>query len=79
MPLRRWRAGLQSPRREGVLFPFGVHAAECERLQKGGRISIQRATAFVTMAQTGEMLADETARYEAIGNGPEHAGRTPPG
>ena len=80
MALRRWRAGLQSPRREGVLISLRcVHAAECERLGRAADISIQRATALVTMAQTWEMLADETARYEAIGNGREHAGRTPPG
>jgi hypothetical protein len=43
-----------------------THAAECERLGRTADISIQRATALISMAQTWETLADDTARYEAI-------------
>ena len=43
-----------------------THAAHCERLGREPDISIQRATALLAMAQTWEMLAEETARYEAI-------------
>ena len=43
-----------------------THAVECERLGRVADISIQRATALLAMAQTWEMLADDTTRYEAI-------------
>ena len=43
-----------------------THAAECERQGMVADISIQRATALMSMAQAWEMLADDTARYEAV-------------
>jgi len=42
------------------------YAADCERLAKAHDISIERATALMAMAQSWEMLAEDTARYEAI-------------
>ena len=42
------------------------YAADCERLAKAHDISIERATALMSMAQSWEMLADDMARYEAI-------------
>jgi hypothetical protein len=41
-------------------------AQECERLGKEADISIQRATALISMAQSWETLAEDAARYEAI-------------
>jgi multidrug resistance efflux pump len=43
-----------------------TYAAECERLGRAADISIQRATALISMAQSWETLAEDTARYEAI-------------
>jgi hypothetical protein len=42
------------------------YAADCERLAKAHDISIERASALITLAQSWEMLAENTARYEAI-------------
>jgi len=43
-----------------------AYAVELERRAKAGDISIQRATALLSLAQSWEMLADDMARYEAI-------------
>jgi len=42
------------------------YVADCERLAKAPNISIERATALMSMAQSWEMLAEDTARYETI-------------
>ena len=50
-----------------------ISAAECRfyaadylRQAKAPDISIERATALMSVAQSWEMLADDLARYEAI-------------
>ena len=43
-----------------------AYAQECERLGRATDISIQRATALISMAQSWDSLAEDTARYEAI-------------
>ena len=41
-------------------------AVECERLGKTAEISIERATALISMAHSWDQLAEDMARYEAI-------------
>ena len=58
-PARAWGTMISAEQCRGF-------AQECERLAKGGRYSIQLATALMSMAQSWEQLAEDTARYEAI-------------
>jgi hypothetical protein len=41
-------------------------AVECERLGKAADISIERATALISLANSWDQLAEDMARYEAI-------------
>ena len=43
-----------------------AYAVECERLGKAAEISIERATALISMAHSWDQLAEDMARYEAI-------------
>jgi hypothetical protein len=42
------------------------YTVECERLGKGADISIERATALISMAHSWDQLAEDMALYEAI-------------
>ena len=41
-------------------------AADCQRLAREPNVSIERATALMSLAQSWERLADDMGRYEAI-------------
>jgi hypothetical protein len=43
-----------------------AYAVECERLGNAADISIERATALISMAHGWDQLAEDMARYEAI-------------
>ena len=43
-----------------------AYAGECDRLGKVAEISIERATALISMALSWDQLAEDMARYEAI-------------
>jgi hypothetical protein len=42
------------------------YTVECERLGKAADISIERATALISMAHSWDQLAEDMALYEAI-------------
>ena len=43
-----------------------AYAADCLRLAKATDISLERATALMSIAHSWDMLADDMARYEAV-------------